>query len=100
LFVVIWKFVPKIGLEKEFEKIYGPHGLWTELFAQVNDYLGTSLLKEVDSENVYLAVDQWKSKDAYESFKLRFFEEYHTIDQRCKDITDIEQIIGEFNTKY
>lgn len=100
MFVVIWKFVPKIGLEKEFEKIYGPNGLWTELFAKVNDYLGTSLLKEVDSENVYLAVDQWKSKDAYESFKLRFFEEYHTIDQRCKDITDIEQIIGEFNTKY
>ncbi len=100
MFVVIWKFVPKIGLEKEFEKIYGPHGLWTELFAQVNDYLGTSLLKEVDSDNVYLAVDKWKSKDAYDSFKLRFFEEYHTIDQRCKDITDIEQIIGEFNTKY
>ncbi|MGA8262847.1 MAG: hypothetical protein WB779_00220 [Ignavibacteriaceae bacterium] len=100
MFVVIWKFVPKIGLEKEFEKIYGPHGLWTELFAQVNDYLGTSLLKEVDSDNVYLAVDKWKSKDAYDSFKLRFFEEYHTIDQRCKDITNIEQIIGEFNTKY
>ena len=32
MFIVIWKFVPKTGLEKEFEKIYGQHGLWTELF--------------------------------------------------------------------
>jgi len=100
LFVVIWKFVPKIGLEKEFEEIYGPRGLWTELFNKTNDYIVTSLLKEIDSPNVYLAMDQWKSKDAYESFKLRFFEEYHTIDQRCKDLTELEQIVGEFNTKY
>ena len=100
MFVIIWKFVPKIGLEKEFEEIYGPHGLWTELFNKTNDYIVTSLLKEIDSPNVYLAIDQWKSKDAYESFKLRFFKEYHTIDQRCKDLTELEQMVGEFNTKY
>ena len=100
MFIVIWKFVPKTGLEKEFEKIYGQHGLWTELFKKVSDFIDTTLLKEVDSENVYLVVDRWKSKGAYESFKLKFFEEYHTIDQRCKDLTDLEQIIGEFNTKY
>jgi hypothetical protein len=99
LFVIIWKFKPKWGLEKQFEDVYGPHGLWIELFSKTNDYLGTSFLKEIDSENIYLAVDRWHSKEAYESFKLRFFEDYHSIDLQCKQLTETEELIGEFKTK-
>lgn len=100
MFVVIWKFKPKKGLEAEFEETYGPHGEWVKLFSNVNDYMGTSLLKEIEGENIYLAIDRWKSKEAFESFKLRFFEEYHAIDLQCKSLTEYEQIVGEFYTKY
>lgn len=99
MFFIIWKFVPKTGFEKEFENIYGPQGLWTELFKKVNDYLDTSLLKEIDSENVYLVLDRWKSKESYDSFKLRFFEEYHSIDQKCKKLMASEKLVGEFENR-
>jgi heme-degrading monooxygenase HmoA len=99
LFVVVWKFIPKTGFEKQFEEVYGSHGLWIELFSKTNDYLGTSLLKEIDSENIYLAIDRWNSKEAYESFKLRFFEEYHSIDLQCKQLTASEELVGIYKTK-
>jgi heme-degrading monooxygenase HmoA len=99
LFVIIWKFIPKRGLEKQFEEVYGPHGLWIELFSKTNDYLGTSLLREVDSENIYLAVDRWNSKETYDAFKLRFFEEYHLIDLQCKQLTQSEEFVGAYKTK-
>lgn len=99
MFVVIWKFVPKTGLEKEFEKIYGQHGLWTELFKKVSDYIDTTLLKEIDSESVYLVVDRWKSKESYDSFKLRFFEEYHSTDQKCRRLVINEELVGEYENK-
>ena len=99
MFVIIWKFIPKKGLEKQFEEAYGPHGLWIELFSKTNDYLGTSLLREIDSENIYLAVDRWNSKEAYNAFKLRFFEEYHLIDRQCRQLTESEEFSGEYKTK-
>ena len=99
MFVIIWKFTPKTGLEKEFEEIYGPNGLWTKLFKKVNDYTDTTLLKEIDSENVYLVVDRWKSKAAYESFKLEYFEEYHSTDQKCRRLVVNEELAGEYENK-
>lgn len=99
LFVVIWEFVPRQGSEKEFEKIYSSSGLWTELFKQASDYLETILLKKIDSENIYLVVNKWKSKEAYDSFKIKYFEEYHSIDLRCKQFTAAEVLIGKFQTK-
>ena len=91
--------MPGVGSENQFEKIYGSSGSWTELFRQANDYLETVLLKEVDSENIYLVVDKWKSKEAYDSFKLKYFKDYHSIDLKCKQFTVAEELIGEFQTK-
>lgn len=98
MFVIFWKFKPRAGYEAEFESAYGPHGVWTDLFSRVNGYLGSSLLKEVEGEDIYIAVDRWDSKETFKSFMDRYKTDYDTIDRHFEDITDYEIKIGEFIT--
>ena len=99
MYFIFWKFKPKEGYEAEFENAYGPHGVWTDLFSRVNGYLGTSLLKEIDSDNIYIAVDRWDSKETFHSFKERYEIDYETIDRHFEEITEFEIQIGEFTTE-
>lgn len=98
MFVIFWKFKPKPGFEIEFENAYGPHGVWTDLFNRVNGYLGTSLLKEIDNDNIYIAVDRWDSRETFQSFKARYLSDYNAIDKHFEDITEFEIKLGEFLT--
>lgn len=100
MYVIIWKFKPKREFVHEFETAYGPNGVWTDLFNSVNGYLGTSLLKELNSDNIYIAVDRWDSKETFLSFKKRYSNEYNSIDEHFESITELEMKIGEFLTKH
>ena len=66
----------------------------------VNGHLGTSLLKELDSEDIYIFVDRWDSKKTFLSFKKRYQNEYNSIDEHFESITELEMKIGEFSTKH
>lgn len=99
MFIIIWKFKPINNFINEFETAYGPNGAWSELFSRVNGFLGTSLLKELESDNIYLAVDRWDSKETFLSFKQRYFNEYNSLDEHFKSITEFEMKVGEFLTK-
>lgn len=98
MYVIFWKFKPRAGYETEFENAYGPHGVWTDLFSRVNGYLGSSLLKEVEGEETYIAVDRWDSKETFNSFMERYGADYDTIDRHFEDITEYEVKLGEFTT--
>jgi hypothetical protein len=53
VFVRIWLFRPKAGLEHEFEALYGEDGAWTRLFQLGQGYLGTEfgrVAEEPESE--------------------------------------------------
>ena len=45
-------------------------------------------------------MDQWKSKESYDSFKLLYFKEYHSVDQQCKKLIEIEELVGEYENKH
>ena len=53
---------------EEFEQVYGPKGEWAQFFRGGEGYIGTELLREVETPGRYLVVDRWDSRDAYNAF--------------------------------
>ena len=53
---------------EEFERVYGPEGEWAEFFRGGAGYVGTELLRDLESPGRYLVVDRWDSREAYNAF--------------------------------
>jgi heme-degrading monooxygenase HmoA len=94
-FLVIWEFLVREGMEKRFERIYGAHGDWVQLFARDSGYIRTELVHESNSAS-YLTLDFWTSETAYDAFRKQHRAEYKTIDLKCEGITKTEREIGRF----
>ena len=62
---------------EEFERIYGPEGEWTEFFRGGGaEYVGTELLRDVETPGRYLVIDRWETRDAYQAFVDANRDEY------------------------
>lgn len=59
-----------------FERAYGPDGEWAQFFRTGRGYVGTELLRDVETPGRYLVVDRWESADAYNAFASEHREEY------------------------
>ena len=59
-----------------FEHAYGPEGEWAGFFRQGRGYVGTELLRDVETPGRYLVVDRWESADAYNAFLSEHGDEY------------------------
>lgn len=95
-FVVVWEFEPHPAAAPEFERAYGPEGLWAPLFQRSTDYLGTELLRNLDRPGHYVTIDRWTSREAYERFRTERAAEYRAIDERCAGLTQHEAFLGAF----
>ena len=96
MYVIIWKFAVKPGLENDFEAVYGPDGTWAQFFRRGRGYLETELLRDASVAGKYVTIDRWESKAAYEEFKTRFADSYSAIDQECEVLTESETQIGTY----
>ena len=97
MYLIIWDFYIKKDSNEEFERTYGNEGTWSNFFRKGSDYLGTLLIKDMTKENRYVTIDQWKTKEAYETFLERNDEEYKRIDSQCEFLTEQEKLIGYFS---
>ncbi len=97
MFVALWEFEVKPGSEEKFEKVYGADGAWVRLFARDAAYRGTRLVKDVERERVYLTLDFWETREAYEKFKKENAGEYERMDRECEGMTVKENKVGDFN---
>jgi heme-degrading monooxygenase HmoA len=95
-YLIVWAFQAKPGREGEFENLYGPAGDWARFFAQGEGYLGTTLSRDTNIPGRYITLDFWTSAQSYENFRQKHAAEYHTLDQRCEEVTQSEQQIGCF----
>lgn len=73
MFVTLWEFEVKSGSEELFEATYGPEGAWVKLFRRDKRYLGTRLLRDVGAARVYVTMDSWESRKAYEEFREKYW---------------------------
>ena len=93
---IVWEFIAKAGAEREFEKQYGPDGVWAQFFKPAQGYLGTELLRDASQRSRYFTVDRWVSQEAYDAFRASHREEYESIDRRCEALTVSETAVGTF----
>jgi heme-degrading monooxygenase HmoA len=98
MFVILWRFQVKPGLEKEFEKSYGPEGVWAALFRASAAYRGTRLLRDSSLPGRYFTMDSWDSMAAHDSFRSQNTAAYDALDHECETLTESESIIGSFET--
>lgn len=89
------------GCQLGFLDTYGPGGGWERLFGKDENYLRTIVSHKYfdgDPERVfiYLTLDFWTSKSAYESFKQKYAEEYKEVDRLCEEMMEKETFIGAF----
>ena len=59
-----------------FEVAYGADGDWAQFFRQARGYIGTELLRDVETPSRYLVVDRWETAEAYNVFAAERREEY------------------------
>jgi len=98
LFVALWEFEVKPGDEEKFGKVYGAYGAWARLFGRDVAYRGTRLVKDVERERVYLTLDFWETREAYEKFKKENAAEYERIDRECEGMTAREKKVADFGS--
>ncbi len=98
MFVTLWEFEVKSGHEAEFEKEYGPGGLWAAFFRQDPAYRETRLLRDTAQKRRYCTLDFWASRAAYEAFREQNAAEYKKIDAQCEAMTRKETPLGTFET--
>ena len=59
-----------------FEAAYGADGDWAQFFRQARGYIGTELLRDVETPSRYLVVARWETAEAYNVFAAERREEY------------------------
>ncbi len=98
MFVIIWEYQVKHERLAEFEKIYGSHGQWVELFRKGTGFLGTELLHDEKYPYRYITLDRWRSAEDYEKFLLQWQTEYLALGEQCEDLTEHENLLGKFES--
>ncbi|MGH2998637.1 MAG: antibiotic biosynthesis monooxygenase family protein [Gaiellaceae bacterium] len=81
-----------------FERAYGPDGDWAQFFRSGRGYVGTELLRDVETPGRYLVVDRWESADAYNAFAAEHREEYLRRVDDTRFHYDQELRFGTFET--
>ncbi|MGH9832440.1 MAG: antibiotic biosynthesis monooxygenase family protein [Blastocatellia bacterium] len=96
MFIILWQYRVRSELASDFERLYGPDGVWAQLFRLGEGYLGTELLRDRNDASRYLTVDRWVSRESYEAFRTARSDEYLAIDRETERLTLDEQLIGSF----
>lgn len=94
----LWEFQVKPESISAFEEIYGPDGVWAQLFRHSPDFLGTKLFRDRNHPGRYMTLDRWTSRDALHHFKQAHQSAYQELDQQCERLTEREVFLGEFES--
>ena len=98
MFVALWEFEVKPGCQERFQKAYGPGGDWARLFRNDANYQETRLLHNPAHPAIFLSLDFWTSRQAYESFMASHAAEYERLDAVGEELTRRERKIGWFES--
>jgi heme-degrading monooxygenase HmoA len=96
--VIALVFSYEVREPAEFESAYGPEGAWAAFFRQGRGYIGTELLRDVETPGRYLVVDRWESAEAYNAFAAEHRDEYMRRVDDSRFHYDQELRFGTFQT--
>jgi heme-degrading monooxygenase HmoA len=93
-------FTYDVGESADFEQAYGPEGEWAQFFGTGRGFVGTELLRDVETPGRYLVVDRWESREAYNDFVAANRDEYmRRVDQSAFHY-DRELRLGTFENAW
>ena len=98
MFLAVWEFEVKPGCEKRLLKVYGPKGDWAKLFRKDANYQDTQLLHNPEHPAIFLTLDFWASRRAYQAFMASHAAEYERLDRGGAELTQRERKIGWFES--
>jgi heme-degrading monooxygenase HmoA len=81
---------------RAFEHAYGPSGPWAQLFSKHPGYRRTRLFRHNAEANVYVTVDVWDSKAAYDEFRVQNSDEYNRLDVKLAMLKLEEHLLGYY----
>ena len=84
-------FSYEVAERAAFERAYGPEGTWAQFFRLGEGYLGTELLR---SDERYLLLDRWTSREAYEAFLAAHREENERRSAEAEALLVREERVG------
>ncbi|HWJ20410.1 MAG TPA: hypothetical protein VNR65_16965 [Geobacterales bacterium] len=70
------------GRQADFDAVFGPGGIWSELLRRAEGYAGTEVWSESSTERCYRVRDFWWSHREFEAFRVRFvveIERFHSL---------------------
>ena len=79
-----------------FEHAYGPSGPWALLFSRHPAYKRTRLFRHKAEANVYITIDVWESKAAYDEFRSQNADEYNRLDAQLAMLKLEEHLLGYY----
>src|SRR5271165_3630361 len=66
---------------RAFEHAYGQRGPWVALFSKHPGYRRTRLFRHKIEAGVYICIDAWDSKGAWDRFRVENAQEYSQLDR-------------------
>ncbi|HTX59334.1 MAG TPA: antibiotic biosynthesis monooxygenase [Verrucomicrobiae bacterium] len=81
---------------RAFEHAYGPAGPWAQLFKCDPGYRRTRLFRHKADEHIYISIDVWDSKEAYDRFRSEHADEYRRLDAQLAMLKLEEHLLGYY----
>lgn len=97
-FVSVWRYRVRAERAEAFLQAYGMEGSWVMLFRRATGYVSTELMRDATDPAVFVTIDRWESRAAYDSFRRKFADEYLALDSTCSALTDNEELLLEGGT--
>jgi heme-degrading monooxygenase HmoA len=79
-----------------FEAAYGPEGDWAGFFGGARGFVGTELLRDVETPGRYLVIDRWESAESYNAFAAEHRDAYMRRVDDTRFLYDQELRFGTF----
>ncbi len=96
MFEIVWEYEVRPEKVEAFEALYGPEGDWARLFRRAEGYVETRLYRDPAWPMLYLTIDRWHSRVAYEAFVQTAGPAYAALDRRGDALTARERRVGAF----
>jgi len=94
---VFWRYRVHPMQARAFEEAYGPQGPWARLFAKHPGFRRVRLFKHRVDAQVYLTIDVWDSKAAWDEFRREHRDEYHQLDKQLALLKLEEHMLGFYD---
>lgn len=81
---------------RAFEHAYGPNGPWAELFSRHPGFRRTRLFRHHSDPQIYITIDVWETKEAYDEFRSLNSGLYNRLDAQLAMLKLEEHLLGYY----